>query len=71
MRNVLHAVREETKEGVIVPNVLATEQVQFFEAEGYLHIPGVFSVMQTARLTDELDWQIGTWAEPSPGWLGG
>ena len=67
----MHAVRDETKKEVIVLNVLTLSSVQFFEAEGYLHIPGVFSVMQTARQTDELDWQIGTWAEPSPGWLGG
>ena len=52
-------------------NALSPEQVQFFADHGYLHLKGVFSPTETDRLAEELDWQIGTWANASPGWSGG
>ena len=51
-------------------NALEAEQVQFFQDNGYLHLPGVFSASETDQLAEELDWQIGTWAKASPGWSG-
>lgn len=52
-------------------NVLDDEQVRFFNNNGYLHVPGVFTGAQTDQLASELDWQIDTWANASPGWSGG
>ena len=51
-------------------NVLTEQQVDFYEQHGYVHLPGVFSTSEIARMADELDWQIETWAGKSPGWSG-
>lgn len=51
-------------------NELAGEQVDFYHRHGYLHMPQVFAEEEIARMADELDWQIDTWAAKGPGWSG-
>ena len=52
-------------------NVLTGEDVAFFDENGYIHIPNVFDECELAAMTEELDWQIDTWAGKGPGWSGG
>ena len=51
-------------------NVLRPEEASFFNQHGYLHMKSVFSESETALMTEELDWQIATWANAGPGWSG-
>ena len=51
-------------------NVLDEEQVAFYEENGYLHIPSVYTDEEIDTMAEELDWQIGTWANRGPGWSG-
>ena len=51
-------------------NVLSAAQVAFFKEHGYIHLPQVFSGEEINRMTEELDWQISTWAGKGPGWSG-
>ncbi len=51
-------------------NELAASQVGFFREHGYLRIPAVFDDAEIARMADELDWQMDTWAGKGPGWSG-
>ncbi|MCZ6634134.1 MAG: phytanoyl-CoA dioxygenase family protein [bacterium] len=53
-----------------VLNVLSEDQVAFYHEHGYLHIPQVFTAEETEQMAEELDWQIATWANKSPGWSG-
>jgi hypothetical protein len=50
--------------------MLSAEQVGFYEENGFLHIPGVFSAAETELLASELDWLIQSWASPEAGWTG-
>lgn len=52
-------------------NILSQSDVDYFMEHGFLHLPGVFSEGEIEKMTDELDWQIETWANASPGWSGG
>ena len=45
--------------------------VAFYQDNGYLHLPAVFSPDEVDRMEEELDWQIDTWAGKGPGWSGG
>lgn len=50
--------------------MLTQEQVEFFNENGFLHIPQVFTPEETDRLSDELDRLVQEWAFTSPGWTG-
>ena len=52
-------------------NVLCQKDVDFYQEHGFLHIPAVFNVEEIDTMAAELDWQIETWANASPGWSGG
>ena len=49
---------------------LTDDQVSHFQDHGYLHLPGVFSPVETDVMADELEWQVNTWAAKGPGWSG-
>ena len=51
-------------------NVLDDEEVAFFANHGYLRIQQVFSEAEIALMSEDLDWQIDTWANEGPGWRG-
>ena len=51
-------------------NVLTFEQIAFYQEQGYLHIPAMFTPAETAELSDHLDWLIETWAIRDVGWTG-
>ena len=50
--------------------MLNQEQSEFFWEHGYLHIPEVFTVEETDKLSSELDWLIEEWANETLGWSG-
>ena len=50
--------------------MLTQEQIEFFNENGYLHIPQVFTPEETDQLSDELDRLVQDWAFTSPGWTG-
>lgn len=49
---------------------LTEEQVAFYEENGYLHIPNVFTPEQMDALDADLERMIQHWAESSMGWSG-
>lgn len=49
---------------------LTEEQVAFYQENGFLRIPQVFTPEEISVMADELDWQIGTWASNTAGWSG-
>jgi hypothetical protein len=51
-------------------NLLTPEQVAFYKEHGYLHIPGMFSGAEAAKLSAHLNWLIDTWAIKDMGWTG-
>jgi ectoine hydroxylase-related dioxygenase (phytanoyl-CoA dioxygenase family) len=51
-------------------NVLTPEQVEFYNENGYLHIPQMFTQAETDELAEHLDWLIDTWAMRDQGWTG-
>lgn len=51
-------------------NVLTPEQVEFYNENGYLHIPQMFTQAETDELSEHLDWLIETWAIKDQGWTG-
>ena len=50
--------------------MLTKEQIDFFWEHGYLHIPHVFTPIETDELADEMDRLMREWAEHTPGWSG-
>lgn len=50
--------------------MLSSDQISFYHKHGYLHIPGVFSSDEVARLREDLDWMIRIWANVGVGWTG-
>ncbi|MEZ4660705.1 MAG: hypothetical protein R2911_24390 [Caldilineaceae bacterium] len=50
--------------------MLTQEQISFYNTNGYLHIPQVYSVAETQELSDEMDRLVEDWAFTSPGWTG-
>lgn len=50
--------------------ILNDEQVVFYQENGFLHIPAVFTPEETTNLSDQLDRLVEDWAFTSPGWSG-
>lgn len=50
--------------------MLSRDQIDFYNENGFLHIPQVFSKTETDELSDELDRLVADWAFTSPGWSG-
>ncbi|MEM7127399.1 MAG: phytanoyl-CoA dioxygenase family protein [Chloroflexota bacterium] len=50
--------------------MIAQEQVNFYNENGYLHIPKVFTAEETQELSNEMDRLVEDWAFTSPGWSG-
>ncbi len=50
--------------------MLTQDQVDFYNENGYLHVPEVFSKAETDELSDELDRLVQEWAFTSEGWTG-
>lgn len=50
--------------------MLSQDQIEFYNENGYLRIPQVFSPEETDQLADELDRLVQDWAFTSPGWTG-
>lgn len=50
--------------------MLTQEQVDFYNENGYLHIPQVFDKPEIDELADELDRLVEDWSFTSPGWTG-
>ena len=42
--------------------MLTSEQISFYEDNGYLHVPGVFDPEETKRLGEAMDELVQTWA---------
>ena len=49
---------------------LTPSQIAFYQENGYLHIPRVFTPAETDELATELDWMIEKWALPDASWTG-
>lgn len=50
--------------------MLTPEQVDFYNENGYVRIPAVFTPEETRRISDELDALIESWAITNEGWTG-
>jgi phytanoyl-CoA hydroxylase len=50
--------------------MLAQQQIDFYDENGYLHIPQMFTKSETDELSDELDRLVQEWAFTSEGWTG-
>jgi hypothetical protein len=55
---------------VAATHLLTPEQVDFYNEQGYLHIPQMFTQEETDELAEHLDWLIETWAIKDQGWTG-
>jgi len=49
---------------------LTPAQIAFYQENGYLHIPRIFTPAETGELAAELDWMIERWALPDASWSG-
>ena len=50
--------------------MLTSEQIAFYQENGFLHIPEVFTRAEADELADELDRLVQDWSFTSPGWSG-
>ena len=50
--------------------MLSQEQKDFYQENGYLRLPEVFTAAETADLSAEMDRLVEDWAFTSPGWSG-
>ena len=50
--------------------MLTQEQINFYQEQGFLRIPQVFTQAETDELADELDHLVQDWAITSAGWTG-
>ena len=50
--------------------MLTPRQIEFYHANGFLHIPGMFSQEHVKAISDDMDWLMSEWADRSPGWSG-
>ncbi len=50
--------------------MLTQKQIDFYNENGFLHIPNVYSADETQALSDEMDRLVEEWAFTSPGWSG-
>ena len=55
---------------ILGQGALSDEQIMFYEKNGYLHIPELFTQEETVELSDQLDRLVEDWAFTSPGWSG-
>ena len=51
-------------------NTLTRAQAEFYQEQGYLRIPALFTAGETQELSEHLDWVIETWASKDQGWTG-
>src|SRR4051812_16112438 len=51
-------------------HALSPEQLLFYQQQGYLHIPPMFTPAETDELSEHLDWLIENWAIKDQGWTG-
>jgi hypothetical protein len=47
--------------------VLSSRQVEFYNAQGFLHVLEILTSQETAELADDLDWMVDQWANNTPG----
>lgn len=50
--------------------MLSQKEIDFFNENGYLHIPKLYTPEETVELSDEMDRLVEDWAFTSPGWTG-
>jgi phytanoyl-CoA hydroxylase len=50
--------------------MLTPSQIDFYQENGFLHIPQVFDATEINELSDEMDRLVEEWAFTSPGWSG-
>ena len=50
--------------------MLSQKDIEFYNAQGYLHIPEVFTSEETDALAEDLEWMIHAWARRDQGWTG-
>jgi len=50
--------------------MLSNEQVAFFEENGFLHLPGLFSPDEINELDEHLEYLMNQWAVTDVGWTG-
>ena len=50
--------------------MLTQEQIDFYNENGFLHVPQVFDKAEIDELSNELDRLVENWSFTSPGWTG-
>lgn len=50
--------------------MLSPEQIAFYEENGFLHVPKIFTPEETAEISDAMDQLVEDWSFTSPGWSG-
>ena len=50
--------------------MLSRQDIDFYQENGFLRIPGLFTADETDELADELDRLVQDWSFTSPGWSG-
>ena len=50
--------------------MLSRQDIDFYQENGFLRIPGLFTAEETDELADELDRLVQDWSFTSPGWSG-
>ncbi|MCC6579918.1 MAG: phytanoyl-CoA dioxygenase family protein [Phycisphaeraceae bacterium] len=50
--------------------MLTQQQIDFYEDNGYLHIPQVFTPQQVDQMSEDLNWMMDSWAVKTQGWTG-
>lgn len=50
--------------------MLTPQQIQFYDENGFLHIPNVFTPEEMNELDEQLEYVIQNWAERHKGWSG-
>ncbi|CAN5681788.1 phytanoyl-CoA dioxygenase family protein [soil metagenome] len=50
--------------------MLTRDQIDFYNENGFLHIPQMFSKAEIDELSDEMDRLVMDWSFTSPGWTG-
>ena len=50
--------------------MLTQEQIDFYNENGFLHVPQVFDKVEIDELSNELDRLVENWSFTSPGWTG-
>lgn len=51
-------------------NELTAEQVAFYKEHGWVRLPKMFTLEETAELSEHLNWLIDAWAVRDQGWTG-